>query len=398
MKVTILSCGDVASDVARRLVAADRESGLGLELTVADLDGDRARALAADLGLPAERGRHVDVSSAAALKDVLDGTDLVFNGVGPFYRFGLTVARAAVAAGAHYVDICDEYDVAHAIVTDEALDEDARRRGLTVMTGMGSSPGLSNLLGAWAVKQLDEVDDLAFVLGLPLIVDLGTTINAHMLHSLSGTVTQWADGEYVEVHAWSDPKEFTLLGRGGRHAFSCWGHPEAVTLPRYFPHVRRATSRFTWFNPEGNDLYRALDRWGLASDEPVPGLDVTPRRLTAALMSTDRGRDGMSADWHDFAPVNVWHIVATGSRDGVDTEVVIEAELDLTADRGEGGAALTAIPATLGLLALIRGEITRRGVVAPEACLDPEPVIREAYAAMGGITVTRRITTTHTIL
>ena len=267
MKILILSCGAVASDVAHRLLAAEP----GLELTVADLDGERAAELAAELGLPAGHGRRVDVSEPDSLSALLDGTDLVFNGVGPYYRFGLTVARAAVAAGAHYVDICDEYDVARAIVTDTELDAEAQRRGLTVMTGMGSSPGLSNLLGAWVVNQLDEVDTLDFVLGLPLIVDLGTTINAHMLHSLSGTVTQWADGEYVEVPAWSDPREIELLGRGGRHAFSCWGHPEAVTLPRYFPHVRRATSRFSWFHPEGNDLYQALDRWGFASDDAVAG-------------------------------------------------------------------------------------------------------------------------------
>lgn len=394
MKILILSCGAVASDVAHRLLAAEP----GLELTVADLDGERAAELAAELGLPAGHGRRVDVSEPDSLSALLDGTDLVFNGVGPYYRFGLTVARAAVAAGAHYVDICDEYDVARAIVTDTELDAEAQRRGLTVMTGMGSSPGLSNLLGAWVVNQLDEVDTLDFVLGLPLIVDLGTTINAHMLHSLSGTVTQWADGEYVEVPAWSDPREIELLGRGGRHAFSCWGHPEAVTLPRYFPHVRRATSRFSWFHPEGNDLYQALDRWGFASDDAVAGVDVTPRRLTAALMSSDRGRDAMSVDWRGMAPVNVWHVAASGTKDGVGTQVVIEAELDLAAERPAGGAALTAIPATLGLLALVRGDITRRGVVAPEACLDPEPIIREAYTAMGGITVTRRITTTDQLI
>lgn len=393
MNITILSCGAVASDVARRLLASE----LDLELTVADLNLSAARRLAGELGLPAERARQFDAADPESVRDVVEGSELVFNGVGPYYRFGLAVARAAVAAGAHYVDICDEYDVAHALVTDRELDVEAQRRGLTVLTGMGASPGLSNLLGAWAVAELDDVDTLDFILGLPLIVDLGTTINAHMLHSLSGTVTQWTDGGYIEVPAWSDPIEVELLGQGGRHVFSSWGHPEAVTLPRFFPQVRRATSRFSWFQPEGNELYRTLDRWGLASDARIPGVEVPARQVTAALMSTDEGRVGMSVDWGNVAPVNVWHVSAAGTKDGVPTTVVIEAELDLTRPQ-ENSAALTAIPAAMGVLSLVRGEITRRGVVAPEAVLAPEPFLRSAYATMGRITVRRQRTTTDLVL
>lgn len=384
-KVVILSAGAVASDVATRIHASEQE----VELTIADRDTDRARAVVAELGLPAERARFVDASDPASVREVISGADLVFNGIGPYYRYGLALARAAVEAGAHYVDICDEYDVAHALVTDDALDEEARAKDLVVLTGMGSSPGLSNLLGRWAVDSLDEADSVDIVLGLPLFVDLGTTINAHMLHSLTGDVTQWLDGEYVDVPAWSDPQPFELLGRGGRHEFSCWGHPEAITLPRYVS-VRRATSRFSWFQPEGNELYRSFARWGLGDDQVQESSGVSPRSFIAAHMSSPTGRQGMSVDLTGTAMVNVWHVVARGTKDGVPTTVTLEAELDLLARRDVSGPGLTGLPAAQGALAVLSGAVARRGVLAPEACFDPEEFVVPAYQQMG-VRLTRRV-------
>ncbi|WP_109509146.1 saccharopine dehydrogenase family protein [Nocardioides speluncae] len=385
--VVILSAGAVAADVAARV----HDSPLATEITVADIDVDRARRVVRSLGLPEESARQVDAADPASVRAVVQGADLVFNGIGPYFRFGLIAVREAVAAGAHYVDICDEYDVAHALVTDADLDTEARSKGIVVLTGMGSSPGLSNLLARWAVDSLDEAESVEVVIGLPLFVDLGTTINAHMLHSLTGGVTQWLDGEYVEVPAWSDPQPFELLGRGGRHEFSYWGHPEAVTLPRYLK-VNRATSRFSWFQQEGNELYRSFARWGLGEDQPLTDGGVPPRQFLAAHMSSDIARAGMSVDLSGEAMVSVWHVVATGTRNGVPTTVTIEGELDLLARREVSGPGLTGLPAAMGVLEVLRGAVTARGVVAPEACFDPEIFAVPAYAQMG-VHLTRRVST-----
>ncbi len=121
MKIAILSCGAVAGDVARRVAA-----GGGIdEMVVADLDEQLAQDLTRDLAKElSETGSSAKVSAAqfdAADPDsvavVLRGADIVFNGVGPYYGFGQTVAEQAIAAGAHYVDVCDEYDTTQALVT-----------------------------------------------------------------------------------------------------------------------------------------------------------------------------------------------------------------------------------------------------------------------------------------
>lgn len=383
-RVVILSAGSVAADVAARVQAEADD----VEIVVADRDLDKARAVVADLGLRPEQAAYLDAADPASIREVIAGAELVFNGIGPYYRFGIATAREAVAAGAHYIDICDEYDVAHALVTDADLDREAKAKGLIVLTGMGSSPGLSNLLGRWAVDSLDETDSVEFVLGLPFHVDLGRTINAHMLHSLTGTVIQWLDGEYVEVPAWSDPQGFDLLGRGGRHEFAYWGHPEAITLPR-FVEVKTATSRFSWFQPEGNEIYRTLDRWGFGDDRRPDGLEVSALEFVAAHMGSAGGRQGMSLPVNGVPMVNVWHIVATGTLDGAPTQVTFEAELDLLTRGRVHGAGLTGLPAAAGVLSVLRGEVSVRGVLGPEACFDPERFVPPVYEQMG-VRLTRR--------
>ena len=97
MKVAILGCGSVTSRVAQSAAA---------------FDGIDAKSLGEAVGARHARFDATDPESVAA---VVAGTDVVFNGVGPFYRFALPIIDAAIDAGAHYIDICDEYDVAEAL-------------------------------------------------------------------------------------------------------------------------------------------------------------------------------------------------------------------------------------------------------------------------------------------
>src|SRR5918998_4906105 len=121
------------------------------EIVIADRD-DTAATLAAELDTTgvAVRARRVDVTDAAAMRAVLDDADVVMNTVGPYYRFGLGVLRAAIDTGTHYIDICDDWEPTLDMLE---LDVDARSAGVTAIIGMGASPGVSNLLAARAAAE-----------------------------------------------------------------------------------------------------------------------------------------------------------------------------------------------------------------------------------------------------
>ena len=196
MKVVILSAGAVGGDVARELTKA----GVVDEMVVADADIALARSVADEVGASAVA---FDAADRASVDAVIKGADIVFNGVGPFYRYGMTIVRAAVDAGVHYVDVCDEFDVAEELMNSPELDAAAKKAGVTVLTGMGFAPGLTNLAARWAVDDLTSAHTVNIVLGVPYRVNMGVTINDHMLHSMTGNVTQFVDGAYRSVPAWA---------------------------------------------------------------------------------------------------------------------------------------------------------------------------------------------------
>lgn len=123
------------------------------ELVIADIDGGRADRLAAELGPPAA-SLALDVTDEAGLTSALARADVVVNTIGPFFRFGLPVLTAALRAGCHYLDICDDWEP-----TQEMLDlhETAARSRVTAIVGAGASPGITNLLAVVAARELDSV-------------------------------------------------------------------------------------------------------------------------------------------------------------------------------------------------------------------------------------------------
>ena len=78
-------------------------------------------------------------------------SDVVLNAVGPFYRFGPKVLRTAIDAGIDYVDVCDDYDATIEMLN---LTEDAVKNKVRALIGMGSSPGLSNVIARFAADYL----------------------------------------------------------------------------------------------------------------------------------------------------------------------------------------------------------------------------------------------------
>ncbi|MEV4892171.1 saccharopine dehydrogenase NADP-binding domain-containing protein [Nonomuraea sp. NPDC055795] len=213
------------------------------EIVVADRDLDAAHRLVKELGgLPARlSARQVDVTDADGLAAALEGADVVLNTVGPYYRFGPAVLRAAILARTHYLDICDDWEP-----TLEMLEFDgqARAAGVRAVIGMGASPGISNLLAARAVAELDTVTDLytAWPVDVPGSGAERTELNGpdgrpiaaavHWMQQISGTVAVVSGGQVVQR---PPMRPVTLDLPGGRKGTAYTvGHPEPVTLARSY--------------------------------------------------------------------------------------------------------------------------------------------------------------------
>ena len=105
MKVLALGCAGGMGSVA---VHAAKDYEAVNEIVIADLNEKSAMALAEQIGDKAQAIR-LDVTDSEALGAAIENADVVVNSVGPYYRFGVPVLKAAIAAKRHYVDICDDW-------------------------------------------------------------------------------------------------------------------------------------------------------------------------------------------------------------------------------------------------------------------------------------------------
>ena len=114
-------------------------------LIVTSRNADKAGSLAASLR-SANPLRRIDgkaLETGTGLADILDEIRpfIVIDASGPFQGAGYDVARAALDAGAHCIDLADARDYLGGY--GKALDQHARRAGCAALCGASSTPAVS---------------------------------------------------------------------------------------------------------------------------------------------------------------------------------------------------------------------------------------------------------------
>lgn len=95
--------------------------------------------------------RHVDADDADSLARFCDGCGIVLNAAGPSCRIGDRVARAAILAGADYVDAFGGGALLR------TLSASALPPGICLVHSAGVYPGLSDLLPRWLADHFDHI-------------------------------------------------------------------------------------------------------------------------------------------------------------------------------------------------------------------------------------------------
>ncbi|MFG2603296.1 saccharopine dehydrogenase NADP-binding domain-containing protein [Streptomyces sp. NPDC048514] len=148
--------GAVGAVAARELATAHPEA----RLRIGGRRFDEATRCADHLGGHAEPYA-VDLTDPDSLTAFCAGSHVVVNCAGPSYRVLDTVARAALAAGADYVDAGGDEPVHRALT-----DRDPARQGRAAVLTAGMMPGLTGMLPRWLAAQgVDEPERLLAYVG-----------------------------------------------------------------------------------------------------------------------------------------------------------------------------------------------------------------------------------------
>lgn len=285
------------------------------------------------------------------LRELILDAALVANFAGPYYRTGTAVLEACIDAGCDYLDICDDADATLAMLE---RDEAARAAGVRALVGMGSSPGVTNVLVRAARDWLGEADEVS----LNWVVDVADVNAAALQHFWHIFAPVDADGSRRPVPAW---EELSLRTANfpeplGERMVIGLSHPEPVTIPRFLG--IETVRNYGSIVPEDSLVVNwALARLGASDGDrlPVGSTEVPIPALASELYQRYlRTRDPTEYLGGGLV-VDVW-----SGEEGVRFSSADKTSMEES----------TGVPAAAGIALMLEGGPEEAGVMAPE-CLDP---------------------------
>jgi hypothetical protein len=216
--------------LSRRLVEETKA-----EIVVAGRSPERAAGHCRKFGgTPLALDREDDLT--AAFLDLKP--KIVIDAAGPFQSYRgdrYRVARAAIAAGAHYVDLADDAEFVAGI---EELDDLAEAAGVCVVSGASSVPAVSSA----ALDELTRNLTVVSVVGSAILpgnrAPRGLSVVRAIVSQAGRPFMIWRGGRWTETSIWSEAKRFDLAVAGtadltGRLA-SPIGAPDLLLFPERY--------------------------------------------------------------------------------------------------------------------------------------------------------------------
>jgi saccharopine dehydrogenase-like NADP-dependent oxidoreductase len=310
----------------------------------------------------------VDASDPTALARALDGAAVLVN-CAP-YRLNLKVMRAALEARCHYIDLGGLF---HVTREQLRLDAEFRRARLTAVIGMGSAPGLTNVLARAAAAGLVRVQAVRVYNGgldrtrydTPLAFGFSPST---VLDELTQEAQVFTRGRFAARPARSGAEDFAFEIGVQRAHLSL--HSEVATLPLAFASrgLRECTFKIA-YDPS------LLERLGLLIDlglaDPRPGAQgVAPRDVLLEALRRLPAPPDVIDDVDSLAVVVEGEDVRGPCRRRYDLTAQAQRRPPLSAVARDTG-----FPPAIVAGFLLDGRLRVRGVRAPESCVPVAPLL-----------------------
>jgi lysine 6-dehydrogenase len=327
----------------------------------------------------------LDVSNTPDMKMLMKEYDVGIISL-PDRKTNYRTLETAIEARFNIVDILEEYhrrpdryeteglDIPNHMTLEEYgawLHERAVENDVILVDGLGFAPGLSNITIGEAINKMDKAETaIARVGGIPTkeasvkypLKYMITWAFEHVLREYMIQVEVIKNGRVVEVPALSEREEFRFAKLGKNEELEC-----AVTpgMPSYIytrPQLNEfAEKTIRW--PGHFEGIDTLKEFGMLDLTPVEfsGMKIVPRDFILSLIGPKLKAGEGDTD------VCVMQNTVTGTKDG--HRMRIDYYMWEEADIENGISAMgrvTGFPAAIGAKLVGRGEIEKKGIVAPE--------------------------------
>src|SRR5258708_25807670 len=386
MRAVILGgCGAMGSEATRDLATTSDFD----EITIADLNKEKAQALADSLNTSTGRGHvraeYIDATDEDALAALIHRQDVVVNTM--TYHFGLQATRAAIRAGVNYLDLGGLHNTPKQL----ALDHEARAAGVTIVLGCGATGGVTNILARRGGEDLDTVEAVHIAFASHRSIAPSPGLLDTILDEFSPEASRfyYEDGRLVEVQPFDGARLIIFQSPVGKQEVYFVPHSETHTLPRFIGKgLRRVDVRGAW-RPETMQALRFFLNYRLITSDPVQvnGTKIRAKEFLRAhlLQATNNGHGQDAGDWAFLLYVEV-----KGMRAGRAASRIYRTSHPRMSDWGQQATAkMTGIPVSIGAQVLSHREGQCRRAMAPEAAFDPTRFIAEL--ARPGLRVEERV-------
>jgi hypothetical protein len=175
--------------------------------------------------------QHCDLDDRDALVRAIDGSYLVIHAAGPFQGNDYQVAEICLRSGACYLDLADARDFVAGI---GRLDEEARRRGLLVASGVSSTPAITSALIADVASDFADIEEIHTALSPGNQNPRGVATIAAVLSYLGRRIRVWQCGRWILRPGWGDARRLQFPAPvGSRRVHNC-EVPDLELFPALF--------------------------------------------------------------------------------------------------------------------------------------------------------------------
>jgi saccharopine dehydrogenase (NAD+, L-lysine-forming) len=352
---------------------------------VADVNLERAEEVVEEVNDARLKAIQLDASDTDAIAEVLKHCGIVIHAGIP--RFNLNVMDACLRANCNYIDMASDgpVDMPCLVTIQQQLDYDEafRKKGLLAVLGIGSDPGVTNILARYAYDRLKTVEEIIVLDGDNSIVknyafaiafSPETSIEETLQPPLVYENGQWNKGLPLVTGI----EDFDFPSPVGTLTVRSVAHEEVYTIPRFLSGkgLKRCDFKYA-LSEQYVEILKGLQVVGLDREEPVKvgDVSVSPRKVVASLLPKP------SDLWDSMEGTSCVGVLVKGTdaRD-MPIEMYLYTMQSHEFSRQNMGVNVTVfqagVPAVIAAQMILEGKLTMTGVKSPEQ-FDPEPWIQK---------------------
>jgi len=358
------------------------KSELFSEITVVDQNPE-LESLVASIGDSRIRPLCLDLSDKNLLQNLIKQHSVVISLLPR--DFGLPVARMAIECGTNFVSASYLFDPAESDPVQLAankeefkkLDQEAKRKGIVVLTEFGLDPGLDILLGGQIVRHFDKITRFfSYGAGFPELEAANNVLRYKFTWTVDGVMRSYlrparviANGTIKEIPADEIFKnenihEMKVKELGG--ILECFPNGDSVSYAERLgiKNTVKDMGRYVCRWQGHSAFWYVMAQCGFLHDEPVlvNGVPVVPRSFVATLLSSQ------DQFWYGEKErdVTLTRVEAEGEKDGKTLKMIYQI-----IDKRDIATGFTSMQRTVGFVVAMGAQmildrtIDNKGILTP---------------------------------